>query len=341
MLAGGTGHRLRPLTDTSPSAWSPIAGRPLLAYWVDPLATPASRGTGQHHAHADQVRAYIDGSRLGRASARRVVSSRNCSARPGRSRPTPTWPTGPRRDHHRTPTTSATSTWGGCSRSTESHGDPFTMLLFRAPIPPILRDRRVGRRGAGRLVRREAAGAAGATWPTAAVYIVDADAYREIAAMRAFDLGFEVLPRVRRPDARVGVGRDITSTSGTHEALAEGPADAPRLLAGPAGGAAGTAARDIPRPRRHRDRAGALSRPTRPRSACCPARGRALRAAAARPATRWSWSRTSRRSAGGCSPSEQYACSQRTRCGSPARRRRGGRSTVSITVPTCRRPATD
>lgn len=35
LLAGGRGERLRPLTDTIPKCLAPVAGRPLLAYWLD------------------------------------------------------------------------------------------------------------------------------------------------------------------------------------------------------------------------------------------------------------------------------------------------------------------
>ena len=38
LLAGGLGTRLRPLTDTIPKCLVPIAGRPLLDFWVDRLA---------------------------------------------------------------------------------------------------------------------------------------------------------------------------------------------------------------------------------------------------------------------------------------------------------------
>ncbi len=35
LLAGGQGERLRPLTDTIPKCLAPIAGRPLLSYWLE------------------------------------------------------------------------------------------------------------------------------------------------------------------------------------------------------------------------------------------------------------------------------------------------------------------
>ena len=44
LLAGGLGTRLRPLTDTLPKCLVPIAGRPLLDYWVDALAAADGGG---------------------------------------------------------------------------------------------------------------------------------------------------------------------------------------------------------------------------------------------------------------------------------------------------------
>ena len=56
ILAGGLGTRLRPLTDTIPKCLVPIAGRPLLDYWVDRLVDAGvRRAVVNNHAHADQV----------------------------------------------------------------------------------------------------------------------------------------------------------------------------------------------------------------------------------------------------------------------------------------------
>ncbi|MBV8381377.1 MAG: nucleotidyltransferase family protein, partial [Planctomycetaceae bacterium] len=61
LLAAGLGTRLRPLTDTIPKCLVPIAGRPLLDFWIDQLADAGVREARVNtHAHAEQVRAYID-----------------------------------------------------------------------------------------------------------------------------------------------------------------------------------------------------------------------------------------------------------------------------------------
>src|SRR5258708_5063505 len=75
-----------------------------------------------------------------------------------------------------------------------AHEDPFTMLLCRAPGPRACGIAELDE--AGRVVSfvekpREPTG----DLANAGVYVVSADAYREIAALGAFDIGFEVLPR--------------------------------------------------------------------------------------------------------------------------------------------------
>ncbi len=63
LLAAGLGTRLRPLTLTTPKCLVPIAGKPLLGYWMDLLC-------GQHgmqtlvntHYLAEQVRSFLQNS---------------------------------------------------------------------------------------------------------------------------------------------------------------------------------------------------------------------------------------------------------------------------------------
>ena len=61
LLAAGLGTRLRPLTDSIPKCLVPIAGRPLLDYWIESLCDAGvSEARVNTHAHADQIRAYIE-----------------------------------------------------------------------------------------------------------------------------------------------------------------------------------------------------------------------------------------------------------------------------------------
>src|SRR5258708_12597294 len=112
-----------------------------------------------------------------------------------------------------------------------SHGDPFTMLLFRAPDPRACGIAELD--DAGRVVSFvEKPREPRSNLANAGVYVVSADAYREIAALKAFDLGFEVLPRFvgrMRGWAWEGYHLDI----GTPEALEKARRDAPGLLARP------------------------------------------------------------------------------------------------------------
>jgi bifunctional N-acetylglucosamine-1-phosphate-uridyltransferase/glucosamine-1-phosphate-acetyltransferase GlmU-like protein len=60
LMAGGLGTRLRPLTERTPKCLVPIAGRPLLDYWIDALEVAGIRRAliNTHHL-AEQVREHI------------------------------------------------------------------------------------------------------------------------------------------------------------------------------------------------------------------------------------------------------------------------------------------
>ncbi|WP_081069233.1 nucleotidyltransferase family protein [Burkholderia diffusa] len=60
LLAAGLGTRLAPLTNHVPKCLAPIAGRPLLAYWLDSLACAGfKRIVINTHYLSDRVHAYV------------------------------------------------------------------------------------------------------------------------------------------------------------------------------------------------------------------------------------------------------------------------------------------
>ncbi|MBW8815273.1 MAG: nucleotidyltransferase family protein [Caulobacterales bacterium] len=64
VMAAGLGTRMRPLTDAMPKALAPVAGKPLIAYVIDPLvAAGVERVVVNVHAHADQLETYLRGRR--------------------------------------------------------------------------------------------------------------------------------------------------------------------------------------------------------------------------------------------------------------------------------------
>ena len=98
-----------------------------------------------------------------------------------------------------------------------SHDDPFTMVLFRAPNPRACGIAELD--AEGRIVSFIEKPEQPATdLANAGLYVIDASAYREIAALGAFDLGFDVLPRfVGRMRGWVWGGYHLDI--GTHQAL--------------------------------------------------------------------------------------------------------------------------
>ncbi len=229
LLAGGLGTRLRPLTETLPKCLVPIAGRPLLDYWIDRLIEAGIREARINtHALAEQVRSYIghvnssgpvhlvesyEAVLLGSAGtvaanadladmAEQIViiyadNLSNIDLRP-------------LLEFHRT------------------HADPFTMVLFHAPKPRACGIAELD--DSGRIISFTEKPRQPATdLANAGLYVVDADVYREIAAQRAFDLGFDVLPRLAgrmRGWVWGGYHLDI----GTPQALEQARRDAPRFF---------------------------------------------------------------------------------------------------------------
>ena len=228
ILAAGLGTRLRPLTDTIPKCLVPIAGRPLLDYWVESLCDAGvSEARVNTHAHADQVRAYIE--RVNALGHLHLVESfepvllgsagtiaANADLADGTDEVIIVYA-----DNFSDVDLSRLLAFH------RAHGDPLTMLLFHAPNPRACGIAELD--DVGRVVSFvEKPHTPRSDLANAGVYVVSADAYREIADLNAFDLGFEVLPRfVGRMRGWVWEGYHLDI--GNPEALAQARRDAPAV----------------------------------------------------------------------------------------------------------------
>lgn len=226
LLAGGLGTRLKPLTDTIPKCLVEIGGRPLLGYWFDALAAAGVRDVLINTHHLPQpVRAFL--------AAKDRAGFHTTEA----FEPTLLGSAG---------TIAAAADFaddaddvvviyadnlsdvdlGALVETHRRQGQPMTMLLFRTPRPSASGIAALDARGTVvEFVEKPAQPKSDLA--NAGVYVVTAKAWREIAAMRAFDIGFEVLPRfVGRMHGHLhpGYHRDI----GTFEALEAARADLAR-----------------------------------------------------------------------------------------------------------------
>lgn len=194
LLAAGLGTRLRPLTDTVPKCMVEIGGRPLLDYWFDALKEAGIEDVlvNTHHLPGP-VRRFLaakNGQGFRAIEAYEPVllgSAGTIAANAG-------WADGAddiviiyadNLSDVRIPE---------LLRVHRAHSDPVTMVLFRAPDPRACGIAQLDRHG--RVVGFEEKPAdPKSDLANAGLYAVTAQAWREIATLGAFDLGFDVLPR--------------------------------------------------------------------------------------------------------------------------------------------------
>lgn len=211
LLAGGLGTRLRPITETTPKCLVEIAGRPLLDYWFEALRRAGVHDVliNTHHLPESVRRFLLEKNSQGFRSIeyyepKLLGSAGTIAANAG-------WADDADNVIIIYADNLSDMDIAGLLAAHAEHGEPMTILLFHAPNPRACGIAELD--GAGRVVAFEEK----PTQPksdlaNAGVYVVTAAAWREIAQMQAFDMGFDVLPRFvgrMRGHVHGGYHRDI------------------------------------------------------------------------------------------------------------------------------------
>ena len=229
LLAAGLGTRLYPLTNSVPKCLIPIAGWPLLDIWIQKLVE-----CGVHearintHALAKVVRAHI--AQINAEGRLRLIEAYEPVLLG--SAGTVTANVNLADDANEVLVIYADNFSDIDLRPLiafhRQHSDPLTMVLFRAPNPSACGIVELDKEG--RIITFvEKPKMPPSDLANAGLYIIDASAYREIAEMKAFDFGFEVLPHFvgrMRGWTWGGYYLDI----GTHESLELAQRDARDLF---------------------------------------------------------------------------------------------------------------
>lgn len=229
LLAGGLGERLRPLTEQTPKCLVTIAKRPLLDYWFDRLAEASISNAliNTHYLH-EQVRQYLDGVNAGGRFNVLETYEPALLGSAGTIHANGDWMADA--DECVVVYTDNLSTVdvGEMLSFHRAHSDPITMMLFHAPRPQECGIAELDESGRIRSFVEKPTNPR-SDLANAGLYIFDASVYREIAAMRVFDIGYDVLPQfVGRMQGWVweGYHRDI----GTLVAYEKAQEDAPRMF---------------------------------------------------------------------------------------------------------------
>lgn len=229
LLAGGLGTRLRPLTNTVPKCLVPVGGRPMLDYWVDALnAANIDQALINTHHLPDPVRTYLDTVNSAGNVTLTEVFEPELLGSAGTVRANRDWAEGADQIVVIYADNLSDMDLGKLVDFHARHDDPMTMALFHTPYPEkcgiaaLDADTRVTE-----FVEKPEHPKSDLA--NAGIYVLDADAWREIADMGAFDFGFDVIPAFvgrMRGYTHTGYHRDI----GTHESLAQAEMDVKGLF---------------------------------------------------------------------------------------------------------------
>lgn len=263
LTAAGVGARLRPITDTLPKCLVPIGGRPLLEYWFDAFERAGIRHVliNTHHL-PEQVREYI--AKKNATGKFEVVETYEPELLGSAGTITANDGYVPPLNNIATSGTKVSGEevliiysdnlsnidLGKFLEYHRSHSDPFTMLLFRAQFPE---KSGIAELAAGTAPTSGAFSSAAcgkivsfiekpkqpkSNLANAGLYAMSHSLWHEIAAWKAFDIGFDVLPRlvgrmhaIEHGAALAANGREAYHRDiGTHESLGIAEQDVKRVF---------------------------------------------------------------------------------------------------------------
>jgi len=225
LLGAGIGSRLRPLTSAVPKCLVPIAGRPLLDYWLEQIiAANISEVLLNTHYLASLVREYIK--KVNAGGKLRLIESYESQllGSSGTITANPHFADGADQIIIIYADNFSKLNIQNILAFHRQHDDPITMMLWNAPNPQACgiaeldaQNRIIGFEEKPQHPVSDLA--------NAGLYVFDTKVYQQIAAMNAFDLGFEVLPKFvgkMRGWVFHGYHRDI----GTYDAYLQAQRDA-------------------------------------------------------------------------------------------------------------------
>lgn len=229
LLAGGLGTRLRPLTDTVPKCLIEVGGRPLLDHWAGALEAAGIREAliNTHHL-PDPVRAYIAQQNAVRTLSLIETYEPELLGSAGTVTANRGFADGAEEIVVIYADNLSDIDLNAFIAFHRSHGDPMTMALFRTPYPEKCGIAEMD--PDGRITEFvEKPERPKSDLANAGLYVLSAQAWREIADMKVFDFGFDVIPAFvgrMRGFTHEGYHRDI----GTPESLAQARADVAGIL---------------------------------------------------------------------------------------------------------------
>lgn len=229
LLAGGLGTRLRPLTLNTPKCLVPIAGKPMLDYWYDALeaAGVAEVLLNTHHL-VDQVRDHIVAANAARTLNVTESYEPALLGSAGTVHANRDWADDADAVLVIYADNLSTIDLSNFIAAHGAHDHPMTMALFHTAYPKQCGIATLDDTGLITAFVEKPEHPA-SDLANAGLYMLDAQAWRDIADSDVFDFGHDVLPHYVGRMQGVsfdGYHRDI----GNPEALAQAEADAPKLF---------------------------------------------------------------------------------------------------------------